>query len=371
MKFICEKEKLLQALSITSRTVSPKNNILALEGIKLEVEDQEVILTGYNLETGIRAQIPAQVSEKGTLVLSARLFLDIVRKMPNQEIKFQAKDYQITITCGQIQFQVMAIPPEDFPELPEVNQNQGFVLSQTTLKSMITATIFAVSHTDSRPIHTGSLFEVKEDVLTIVSVDGYRLALRREPLVKTLGADLFSFVVPSSALSEVEKICNTQDDITVTLSPKHICFQFPDCMLVTRRLEGEFIDYGKAIPKNNTVKVFVSRRELAQSVDRVSLMISEKLKAPLRCFFRDGALDISSKTPVGEANDHCVLEGHGGDVEVGLNHRYMQEALRVAPADKLRLEFSSAVQPCLLLPESEDDESFCYMVLPVRLKSGG
>lgn len=368
MKFTCEKEKLLSSLTLASRTVSPKSNIAALEGILLEVVEDKITLTGFNMETGIQATLEAVVEEEGTVVLSARLFVDIVRKMPNQEISFVAKDHYITITCGQIQFQVMTIDPEDYPDLPEVGNSQGFVMEQGTLKTMIAATLFAVSKTDSRPIHTGSLFELEGKRLTVVSVDGYRLALRREEVDDVFSPADFSCVVPGSALSEVEKICDTDGSVSVSLSPKHVLFQFGDCILVTRRLEGEFLSYRSAIPQDNDFVVEVNRKELGQAVERVSLMISEKLKAPLRCFFTDGSVELSSKTAIGEASDYCTMEGHGGDMEIGINHRYMQEALRAVPADMIRIEFSTAVNPCLIMPVEVADDSFCYMVLPVRLK---
>lgn len=367
MKFTCEKESLLTAISMTSRTVSTQSNVPSLQGILVTVE-KELTLTGYNLETGIVATVPATIEEEGSLVLSARLLLEIIRKMPNQEIRITSQDCKVTITCGQIEFQVNAVPPADYPSLPEDNQNIGFIMPQNLLKSMIGATLFAVSHNDSRPIHTGSLFEINGNSLSIVSVDGYRLALRKETVDQVLGEINFTFVVPGSALSEVEKICNSEETVTVKIGQQYVFFQFADCKLVARRLEGEFIAYQTAIPKDNVVQVFVQRKELLSSVERVSIMISEKLKAPLRCFFGNGILDLSSKTTVGEANDHCTLEGDGSMMEIGLNHRYMQEALRAVPSEKLRIEFSSAVKPCLILPEDLEDERFCYMVLPVRLK---
>lgn len=368
MKFICEKEKLLSALSITSRTVSTKSNILALEGILIQA-DEKLTVTGYNLETGIESVVSAEIEERGSLVLSSRLFLDIVRKIPNERITFSSKDYWVTITCGKIQFQIMAIDSADYPELPLISDNQSLVMTQPLLRSMISTTLFAVSSDDSRPIHTGSLFEVERDKLTIVSVDGYRLALRRETVDTVVGIDNFSFVVPKSALSEVEKICTTEEDVTISVSDKHVLFQMNDSILVTRRLEGEFLSYKTAIPSNNTGVVKAVRRDLLSTIDRVSLMISEKAKAPLCCKFGSEFLDVSSKTSLGEANDICAIEGNGDDIEIGFNHRYMQEALRFAPGDEIRLEFSTPVAPCLIMPEDEGDDSFCYMVLPVRLKA--
>lgn len=368
MKFTCEKEKLLTALTMSARTVSIKNNIMALEGILVEATEV-LTVTGYNLETGIRSRVEATILERGSLVLSARLFLDIVRKMPNEEITFSTKEYWVTITCGKIQFQIMAIDPEDYPDLPDVSKNQSITLPQPTLRAMISTTLFAVSNNDSRPIHTGSLFEMEEDKLTLVSVDGYRLALRRELVDTVTGSGEFFFVVPGSALSEVEKICSTEEDVIISVSEKHILFQMSDSILVTRRLEGDFLAYRTAIPEDNSMVVRAVRRELLSSIDRVSLMISEKAKAPLRCQFGNDILDVSSKTSLGEANDVCPMDGNGNDLEIGFNHRYLQEALRVAPSDKIRMEFSTPVAPCLILPEDIEDDSFCYMVLPVRLKA--
>lgn len=369
MKFTCEKEKLLNALTLTSRTVSTKSNIVALEGILLDIKDNDVTLTGYNMETGIQATIPAFVESTGRLVLSSRLLVDIIRAMPNQEITFETRDVLVNITCGQIEFEVLSIDHEEYPDLPDVSKTQGFTISQEVLKSMIGATLFAISKDNSRPIHTGSLFEMEGKNLRVVSVDGYRLALRKEEVQNVFSPTDFSCVVPGSALSEVEKICKTDESVTVSINPKHVLFQFTDCILVTRRLEGEFISYRSAIPQDNTFTVTVNRRELSSAVDRVSLMISDKLKKPMRCFFREGTLELSSKTAMGGAQDFCSIEGHGGDLEIGINHRYMQEALRAVPADKLRIEYSTAVNPCLILPEEADNDKFCYMVLPVRLKA--
>lgn len=366
MKFSCEKELLLSAVSVTARNVSPKSSIPALEGILLSVTDV-VKVTGYNLETGVAMEVDALIEEQDTLVLSARLFLEILRKLPDDMIYVSSKDFMVTIVCGQAKFDILAIDPEEYPELPCVEDEQGFVMDQKDLKSMIADTIFSVSSSESRPIHTGALFEVEETELTLVAVDGFRLALRREPISEMVGAGPFSFVVPSSALSEAEKIC-TSGDVVIRFSPSHVCFQTKEATLVSRRLEGDFLNYRNTIPKNNEILMYAKVRELAVCVERVSLMISEKLKVPLRCFLQGNLMEISCKTAIGEAKDNCILEGEGGELEIGFNHRYLLEAIRHAPADRVRLELSSPVAPCLILPEDLEDHSFCYMVLPVRLK---
>ena len=369
MKFSCEKALLQAAISTTSRAVSPKSSIPALEGILLEA-GSDLRLTGYNLETGIRTIVPADIREEGTLVLGARLFGEIVRKLPDDIVTFQSENYMVNIKCGMSEFNILGTDPEEFPELPTVEYQNSLILPQSRLKAMISQTLFAVSDNESRPIHTGSLFEVDSEGLTIVSVDGYRLALRHESIDKKEGAETFSFVVPGAALSEVEKICSDVDEpASVTQGARHVMFKVGDTMLVSRRLEGEFLAYRQAIPRNNTIHVEGETRALLSSIDRVSLIISDKLKSPLRCVFDSNLLKISTKTAIGDAYDECPLSGDGGGLEIGFNNKYLMDALKAAPADKVRLELTTGVPPCVILP-TEGEENFLYMVLPVRLKAG-
>lgn len=369
MKFSCEKALLQAAISTTSRAVSPKSSIPALEGILLEA-GSDLRLTGYNLETGIRTIVPADIREEGTLVLGARLFGEIVRKLPDDIVTFQSENYMVNIKCGMSEFNILGTDPEEFPELPTVEYQNSLILPQSRLKAMISQTLFAVSDNESRPIHTGSLFEVDSEGLTIVSVDGYRLALRHESIDKKEGAETFSFVVPGAALSEVEKICSDVDEpASVTQGARHVMFKVGDTMLVSRRLEGEFLAYRQAIPRNNTIHVEGDTRALLSSIDRVSLIISDKLKSPLRCVFDSNLLKISTKTAIGDAYDECPLSGDGGGLEIGFNNKYLMDALKAAPVDKVRLELTTGVSPCVILP-TEGEENFLYMVLPVRLKAG-
>lgn len=367
MKFSCEKALLSAAVAAASRAVAAKSSIPAMEGILIEAGDR-LRLTGYNLETGIQATVPAEILEKGSLVLSARLFGEIVRKMPDDMVVFSSSGYTVNIKCGLSEFNILGTDPEEFPELPSVDQQNALVLSQPTMRSMISQTLFAVSDNESRPIHTGSLFDVDESGLTVVSVDGYRLALRHEPIEERQSNACFSFVVPGSALSEVEKICSGEGTVTITQGARHVMFRAGDMVLVARRLEGEFLPYKNAIPRNNPIHVEVDTRSMLQSIDRVSLIISEKLKSPLRCIFGDGMVSITTRTSIGDAADQCPVTGDGQGLEIGFNNKYLMDALKNAPADRLRLEFTSGVAPCVILP-AEGEENFIYMVLPVRLKA--
>lgn len=371
MRFTCEKALLQTAIMTTGRAVAAKTSIPALEGILVEALGY-LRLTGYNLETtGIQASVPAKIDEQGTLVLSARLFGEIVRKLPDEPVTISSQGLTVKIDCGQSHYTIQAIDADEFPDLPEVQGENEFILKQSDLKSMIAETIFAVSSQDIRPVHTGSLLEVDKDSLVMVSLDGFRLALRKEKLIKNLGDENYSFVVPAFALNEVEKICGeTDEEVTVTQGPAHILFTIGDTIVVCRRLEGEFLNYKQSIPRENKIVVLGETRDLLASISRVSLILSDKLKNPLRCTFKENQLYVTTKSAIGDASDLCPIEGDGQGLEIGFDNRYLSDALRFAPAEKVRLELNTPVSPCVIVPESKEDESFLYLVLPVRLKAG-
>ena len=368
LKFSCEKTLLQAAINTAGRAVSTKSTIPALEGILMEGESR-ITLSGYNMQTGIRTSFEANVQEPGRLVLNARLLFDIVRRMPDDIVVFEADDkLNVTVKCGDAHFSITGLSANDYPELPEVDDEYIVAIAQRTLKAMIGETSFAVSTNESRPVHTGSLFEINEKGLTVVSVDGFRLALRREPLEKIEGG-AFRFVAPGAALREVENICGDTDDLIEIISGKrHLMFETGDTQLICRRLEGEFLDYKNAIPRNNPIVVEAETKALLESLDRVSVVISEKQKSPVRCRFDLDRVYLSAKTGTGDASDTCVIKGDGKDLEIGFNNRYMMEALRYAPADTVRMELNTGVSPCVIVP-TDGSDNFLYMVLPVRLKA--
>ena len=372
MKFSCEKAILQAMVSIASRTVAPKSAIPALEGLLLEA-GKELCLTGYNLKTGIRTVVPADITEEGSLVLSARLFGDIIRRLPDDVVTVATQDYMVNITCGMSEFNLLGTDAGEFPELPIVEYQNSLILPQRVLHSMITETIFAVSTNDSRPIHTGELFERTADgLLTVVAVDGYRLALRREGTQMGVTDTACQFVIPASALNEVSKICgDTDETIEIVQGTRHIMFRIDQTTLITRRLEGEFLNYSQAIPADNPISVTVDRRQLISSIERCSLIITEQQKSPLRCTFGDGVLTLRTATAIGNAHDQCPIQGNGGELEIGFNNRYLLDALKAAHADTLRINLNTPISPCIIEPEAEEDRNkFLYMVLPVRLKAG-
>ena len=368
MKFICEKSLLVNAISIASRTVAQKSAISALEGIYVRA-GMHLYLSGYNLETGITVTVPADVTEVGECVMPARLFFDIIRKLPDEEVVVTVDEqFKVSIRCGISSFTITAMTAEDYPELPDVEFENAIKLPQRELRELISGTIFSVSENQARPIHPGCLFEVEPESITMVAVDGYRLALRRffpaESTERTV-----KFVAPAAALKEVEKILtDTDEPASFTLGRKHILFEMSGVTLVCRILEGDFLDWRRVVPDNNPILLVANRSRLTASIDRVGLIISEKIKSPVRCKFGANTADFRTITTIGEAYDVCQLAGDGKDLEIGFNCKYLLEALKDVPTDEVTLELSNGLSPIVLTPP-DGSKKYAYMVLPVRLKA--
>ena len=369
MRFTCEKNSLVQGLNIAGRTVAQKSSLSVIEGILCKA-GLGICLTGYNMETAISYEIEAEVTDPGECILPAKLFGDIVRRLPEGPVTVVVDEtYKVSIRSGFASFSISAECSDDYPELPDVNSGRAVPIPQRELKEMIGGTIFAVAENQGRPIHTGVKFEVTEDSITAVAVDGFRLARRtyhpEESTQRTL-----SFVVPSPGLKEVEKILSdTTDPASFILGPKHILFQIGSATLVCRLLEGEFLDWRKVVPANSPVKLVAHVSDLASSVERVGLVVSEKFKSPVRCLFGNQELEMRTSTTIGAAEDRCSIAGDGKELEVGFNVRYLADALRVIPSDEVTLELTNGLSPIVLTP-ADDKHDFAYMVLPVRIKNG-
>jgi len=369
MKFTCEKLLFLAAILTASRAAATKSPIPLLEGLLLETEEESIKITGYDLKTGIVTNVPSEVETEGGIVLNARLLGEIIRKMPGQYVTISVNSgYIAQISSEMSEFEILGSPTSDYPELPTVEEQDSIEISQALLKKMISQTNFAVSDNESRPIHTGALFETLNGELTIVAVDGYRLALRCEPM-ENADVPAFSFVVPGTALNEVERIASDGDGhVMITLGSKHILFMIEETLLISRRLEGEFLNYKNSIPQDAKYQLKVNKDELISAVERVSLIISDKMKSPVRCVFEDGAVKLFSASALGKASDECEIDGNGDELEIGFNDKYLLEALKAAPASDVKIELNSGVTPCIISP-ADDSNNFLYMILPVRLKA--
>ncbi|MBR6596173.1 MAG: DNA polymerase III subunit beta [Oscillospiraceae bacterium] len=360
---------LVTGLNIAGRTVAQKSSLSVIEGILCKA-GHGLSLTGYNMETAITYDIEADVADPGQCILPAKLFGDIIRRLPEGPVTVVVDDsFKVSIRAGYASFTISAESAEDYPELPDVNSGRPIQIPQNKLKELIGGTIFAVSENQGRPIHTGVKFEVTDDSITAIAVDGFRLARRtyhpQEPTARTL-----SFVVPAPGLKEVEKIVTDCEDMaSFTLGTKHILFQIGNATLVCRLLEGEFLDWRRVVPTNCPIKLVAHVSDLASSVERVGLIVSEKYKSPVRCVFSHNELLMRTSTTIGAAEDKCAIAGDGKELEIGFNVRYLADALKVIPSEEVTLELTNGLSPIVLTPV-EDKYDFAYMVLPVRIKNG-
>ena len=369
MRFTCEKSQLQQGLNIASRTVAQKSSLSVLEGILCKATDS-LSLTGYNMETAITYQVEAEVTDIGECILPARLFGDIIRRLPEGPVTVVVDEsYKVSIRSGYASFTISAESSEDYPELPEIGTGSSVMIPQNKLKELISGTIFAVSENQGRPIHTGVKFEVSGDSVSAIAVDGFRLARRTWHPDAPTGREM-SFVVPAQGLKEVEKIVtDTEDEAAFTLGSKHILFTVGGATLICRLLEGDFLDWRKVVPINCPVKLVANVSDLSASIERVGLIVSEKYKSPVRCVFGDQVVQLRTNTTIGAAEDRCSLAGDGKELEIGFNVRYLADALRVVPSEEVVLELTNGLSPIVLTP-ADDKYDFAYMVLPVRIKNG-
>jgi len=347
--------------------VPAKSAVPALEGIKIKAAGGKLTLSGYDMEAGITTDIEASIEAEGEIVLSARLFSDMIRKMAEDFVRVSVDDrYLTSITSGITEFTILGLPSDEFPELPDVKAGDAVEISQGVLKSMIEQTLFAVAANDSKPVHMGSLFDIEDNSLSVVSVDGYRLAKCTQPL---LDNKKLSFVVPGKVLSEVSKMLKDEDEpASLLVSPRHIVFNVGSYSIISRLLEGEFLDYKKSIPQSAGGAAIVSKRRFMESVERASLLISDRLRSPIRIVFdKEGLVKISCSTSVGKFYDEFPCKMSGETTEMGFNNRYLMDALRAADTDEVKVEIFGALSPIKILPP--ENESFLFLVLPVRLKN--
>ena len=328
-------------------------------------------LTGYNLETGITVHVGAQIQEAGSCVMPARLFFDIVRKLPDEMVSITVDHkQQVSIRAGAAFFQITAMDSEDYPELPDVKRQERRDHAAVRAEGHdLRHDLLRVRKIRPRPeSQTGCLMEVTEDSVTMVAVDSFRLA-RRTWHTENAANHTLKFVVPAAGLKEIERILEDSDEpVTFTLGDKHILFSIGDALLVSRVLEGEFIDWRRVVPTNCGTVLTANVAELTSSIERVSLIISEKVKSPVRCVFGDNMADFRTANTIGSAHDTCSIAGNGGELEIGFNSRYLLDALRVIPSEEVTLELQNGLSPIVFTP-CDKKYDFAYMVLPVRLRS--
>lgn len=367
MKFICTQSVLNEAVNNVSRAVPAKSPVTALEGIKMYLDRNVLELTGYDLELGIQTKIEVESEDHGEFTVNARLFSEIIRKMPSEKVVVEIDDkLKTTIKGGDAEYNILALSADDYPSMPEYDTSDSFSVSQGVLKNMINQTIFAVSVSDNKPILTGELFDINDGIFNLVAIDGFRLAIRTE---KLSSEDNYHFVVKAKALSEVSKLLkdDAEEPVKVYVSRKHVVFDICGYMVISRLLEGEFHNYKGSVPQTSSTEIVVNTKSLIASLERCSLLIVEQTKAPVKCSFGDGQVRINCSTSLGKLSDVFPVDITGNKVEIGFNCKYLLDALKAAESDKVKLMLNGGLSPMKIVPI--DGDAYTFLVLPVRLKA--
>ena len=371
MKFVCEKEKLLIGLNYVTRTSVGRTPDPILEGILLNLKNNTLVLTTNDLDIGMEYEIKdCYIVEEGKTVVDCKMFGDIIRKLPNSELTIYVNENKLlVIECEGSVYKLSTMNAESFSTLPTINVEKSIAIPQKMFKEMVKKTMFAVSVDENRPIFTGCLFEIKENKLYIVAVDGFRLALRKTPIIDA--SEDFTAIIPGKYLSEVIKnLSEEETEIRLGISKNQALFEFDDCKIVTRLLEGEFLNYNNVIPKDRETRIKVNKENLQRAIERASIFSvtsSEKEKKyPIKMFINLGSLIVSCTSQIGDAKEEVFIETEGKELEIGFNPKYLLDALKNIEEDEVYLDFGSNISPCIIRPALED--KFIYMVSPVRLK---
>lgn len=365
MKIYCDRDKLNDAIQVVSKAVARKSNLASIEGILLVAENETLTLTGYDFELGIKTTFDCRIEEEGDIVLSSRLLGNIVKKVSDDEIYISADDkMNCVIQCGNARYNIKGIDSTDYPDLPSANSDNCVKIEKSLFSQMCDYVSYAVATDDKRPAHTGVLMNLEDMHLTMVALDGYRLAVC-ERAVDFEGE--FKMVIPKKAMDEVRRLCVDDGKIAVYPAKRFVVFQVDEFTIISRLLEGDFLDYRKAIPEKFMTDVIVKTRDLSDAIERVSLIITERLRNPVRITLNQGVMSIRCSTELGEVYDELNVNQIGPDLEIGFNNRYVLDALRWSKKDELIFKFSGPLAPCKIIPKEGDD--FTYLVLPVRFKN--
>ncbi|MBQ8606113.1 MAG: DNA polymerase III subunit beta [Clostridia bacterium] len=369
MRFNCEKEKLNEAVNIVSKAASVKSTISALEGIKAEVKDGLIKLSAYDFNVAICASFEANTVESGTIIFPAKLFADIIRKLPNDDIFVEAdENFQIKISCAGAKFNIMGVSPEDFPEIPQVPDENRVDLSIPAFKRLVKQTVYAAATSDIKPILTGILFEIndEESSISAIGVDQYRLAVKKESFEYKSG-DIKSFIVPAKTLNELTKILPEESDsnIGISVAGKNVMFTYDSFVFISRTLEGDFLNYKNVIPADSEIEIRLRRGDMRAMLDRAALITSNAIKSPIRCDFEFDTVKISTASNIGKFTDVISTENFGKSITIGFNNKFMLDALSACDEDEIIIKLKSELTPIIISPVKGDD--FLFMVLPMRL----
>ncbi len=364
MKLICSKENLVKGVSIVSKAVPTRTTMPILECILIDASTNEIKLMANDMELGIETRIDGVIEERGTIAIDAKVFFEIVRKLPDNDVTiFSDASYQTTITCEKSKFNLLAKSGDDFAAIPVIEKNEAITISQFTLKEIIRQTIFSIADNDNNQLMTGELFEIQDNQLKVVSLDGHRISIRKVNLKE--GYEPHKVVVPGKTLQEISKIITggAEDDVLIYLSDNHIVFDFDDTTVVSRLIEGEYFRIEHMITSSYETKVTINKRELLECIDRSILLLKEGEKKPVIMDITDDNMELMMKTMVGSMDENIDIVKEGRDIMIGFNPKFYLDALRVIDSEEITIYLLNPKAPCFI---RDDEENYIYMILPVN-----
>ncbi len=365
MLVICSRNDLMKSVGIVSKAVSTRTTMPILEDILLDAEGNTLTLLGNDMDLGIQTNIEAVVKGEGSICVNAKMFSEMIRRLPDDDVKLETDNGRMRIECGHSKFTISTMAADDFPRLPEVEGRQEIMLSQSVFRQMINDTIFSIAPENSgRPILTGELMDIRDGYLYLVAVDGFRISMRR---TRIQSEENFKVTIPGKAMNEIKNILENEEDslITVSFTGKHALFRMNDTVVLTRLLEGTFLNYERNLDMEFKSKIVVNRRELFESVDRAALISRESKNSPIRLEIEDGSMVITSNAENGTSREEVGVSLEGEGITIAFNPKYYLEALKAIDDLEVAILYNSSLTPCII--ESLEGKDYQYFILPIRM----
>lgn len=367
MKLICSKSNLLHGVNIVSKAVPTRTTMAILECILIDASANEIKLTANDMELGIETKIEGEIAERGVIALDAKIFSEIVRKLPDSDVTIETDaSFKTTITCEKAKFNIVGKSGDDFSYIPYIERNEPIVMSQFTLKEVIRQTIFSIADNDNNKLMTGELFEIEENDLKVVSLDGHRISIRNIELKNNYSHK--KVVVPGKTLQEVSKILpgSAEDEVSIFLTDNHIVFEFEYTTVVSRLIEGEYFKIEQMLSSDYETKVKINKRELLDCIDRATLLVKEGDKKPIIMNITDGTMELKINSFIGSMNEDIDIAKEGKDILIGFNPKFFIDALRVIDEEEVTLYMVNPKAPCFI---KDDEGTFIYLILPVNFNA--
>lgn len=367
MKLTCSKSNLLRGVNIVSKAVPTRTTMAILECILIDASTNEIKLMANDLEIGIETKVDGEILERGIIALDAKFFAEVVRKLPDSDVTIETDEsFKTTISCDKAKFDIIAKSGDDFSRIPYIEKNDSIIISQFTLKEVIRQTIFSISDNDNNKLMTGELFEINENQLKVVSLDGHRISIRYIELKDNYPHK--KVIVPGKTLQEISKIIpgNIDDNVIIYLTDNHIVFDFESTTVVSRLIEGEYFRIDQMLSSDYETKVKINKKELLDSIDRSTLMVKEGDKKPIIMNIKDGNMELKITSFVGTMKEEIDIEKEGKDILIGFNPKFFIDALRVIDEEEVSLYMVNPKAPCFI---KDDEGNFIYLILPVNFSS--